>query len=337
MKTLFGLLLVSIFLGSCAPATEEVNVYSGRHYEIDEVLFREFYEKTGIRVNHIKADADQLISRLELEGASSPADLLFTVDAGRLVLADQKGLLQPFESALVEEVVPENFRDAGGTWTGLTTRARVLVYHKDRVNPAELSTYEALADPRWKGQILVRSSQNQYNQSLMASVIAAIGSAEAEAWANGLVANFAREPQGNDRDQVIALAAGIGSIAIVNTYYIGLLHESTIAEEREVTKRLGIFFPNQEDRGTHVNISGVGLTAHAPNRDNAIKLIEFLLGDHAQKVLAGSNFEYPVSINVPWPALVQQWGNFKADTLSLSDLRHYLHESMFIFDRSGWR
>ncbi|HSV88816.1 MAG TPA: Fe(3+) ABC transporter substrate-binding protein, partial [Bacteroidales bacterium] len=313
------------------------NVYSGRHYEIDELLFNEFSEKTGIKVNLIQADADQLIRRLELEGAASPADLLFTVDAGRLVMADQKALLQSFESALVEEVVPEHYRDAGGKWTGLTTRARILVYHKSRVNPADLSTYEALADPKWNGQILVRTSQNQYNQTLMASMVAALGSEKAEEWARGLVANFAREPQGNDRDQIKALAAGTGSIAIVNTYYLGLLHKSELEEERAVVQNLGIFFPNQNDRGTHINISGVGLTANAPNRENAIKLIEFLLSDHAQQKLANSNYEYPVSTRVPWPDLVQQWGEFKADTLRLSDLRNYLQESMFIFDRTGWR
>lgn len=337
MKKYVLLFIAGILLAACAPTREEVNVFSGRHYEIDELLFKEFTEETGIRVNVIKADADQLISRLELEGAASPADLLFTVDAGRLVLADQKGLLQGFESALVEELVPAPWRDSEGKWTGLTTRARVLVYHKDRVNPADLSTYEALADPRWKGQILVRTSQNQYNQTLMASMVAAMGAAKAEEWARSLVANFARTPQGNDRDQVKAVAAGAGSIAIVNTYYMGLLHNSQIEEERNLVQNLGIFFPNQADRGTHINISGVGLTAHAPNRENAIKLIEFLLSDHAQMQLANSNFEYPVSTRVPWPDLVQQWGDFKADTLRLSDLRNYLQESMFIFDRTGWQ
>lgn len=335
-KFIFAIFAVFIFFG-CEPASKEVNVYSGRHYEIDEQLFQEFYEQTGIRVHLVKADADQLISRLELEGASSPADLLFTVDAGRLVLADQKGLLQSFESAVVKELVPEAYRDAGGKWTGLTTRARVLVYHKDRVNPADLSTYEALADPKWRGQILTRTSQNQYNQTLMASMVAALGQEKAEEWARGLVANFARDPQGNDRDQVKALAAGLGSIAIVNTYYMGLLYSSELEEERAVVQNLGIFFPNQNDRGTHINISGVGLTAHAPNRENAIKLIEFLLSDHAQQKLANSNYEYPVSARVPWPSLVQQWGQFRPDTLQLSELRNYLQESMFIFDRTGWR
>ncbi|HAK00135.1 MAG TPA: Fe(3+) ABC transporter substrate-binding protein [Bacteroidales bacterium] len=337
MRNLFFLGLMSILFFGCAPAVNEVNVYSGRHYEIDEVLFAEFYEETGIKVNVIKADADQLISRMELEGSASPADLLFTVDAGRLVLADQRGLLQSFESSLVDELVPLSYRDAGGKWVGLTSRARVFVYHKDKVNPADLSTYEALADPRWRGQILVRTSQNQYNQTLMASMIAALGAEKAEEWSRALVANFARSPQGNDRDQVKAVAAGAGSIAIVNTYYVGLLHNSEIAEERALVDNLGIFFPNQGDRGTHINISGVGLAAHAPNRENAIKLIEFLLSDHAQQLLANSNFEYPVSSRVPWPTLVQQWGEFKADTLQLSDLRSYLQEAMFIFDRTGWK
>lgn len=335
-KILFALFAAWIMVG-CNPTEEVINVYSGRHYETDEALFREFTRQTGIQVNLIKADTDQLIKRLELEGSGSPADLLVTVDAGRLVTANTLGLLQPFESDLVNEVVPLPYRDAGGSWTGLTVRARVLVYHRQRVQPDMLSTYEALAEPAWKGRVLVRSSQNQYNQTLMASMVAAMGKDSAEAWARGIVANMARNPQGNDRDQVKALAAGIGDVAIVNTYYMGLLLNSENAEERNVAQQTAIFFPNQQNRGTHVNISGIGLTAHAPNRKNAIRLIEFMLSDASQQVLSHENFEYPVSKRVAWPELLQQWGPFKADTLRLSDLQPHLQEAMFIFNRAGWQ
>ncbi len=335
-KILFALLAPLVMLG-CNPSEDVINVYSGRHYQTDEDLFREFSRQTGIEVNLVKADTDQLIKRLELEGAGSPADLLITVDAGRLVTANTLGLLQPFGSELVSEVVPPPYRDAGGAWTGLTVRARVIVYHKDRVQPGSLSTYEALAGPEWKGRVLVRSSQNQYNQTLMASLVAAHGAEGAEVWAKGIVGNMARSPQGNDRDQVKALAAGAGDVAIVNTYYMGLLLNSENAEERIVAQQTGIFFPNQGDRGTHVNISGIGLTANAPNRKNAIRLIEFLLSDASQKVLSEENFEYPVSNRVEWPGLLQQWGTFKADTLQLSDLQPHLQEAMFIFNRAGWQ
>jgi len=340
MKT--KLLIVGIFVfvsfSACSPrAGQEVNVYSGRHYQSDEVLFAEFTEETGIRVNLIKADSDQLITRMELEGADSPADLLITVDAGRLILAGDKGLLQPFESDFVEAVVPGALRDANKTWTGLTKRARVLVYHKERVNPAELSSYEDLSLPQWKGRILFRSAQNQYNQTLMASMVAAHGSQEAERWARAIVANMARPPQGNDRDQVKAIAAGAGDVAIVNTYYMGLLLHSTDEAERKVADQVGIFFPNQADRGTHINISGVGLAVHAPNKKNAVRLIEFLLSDHAQQFLAESTYEYPVSSRVGWPQLLTQWGSFKADTIQLSNLKGHLQEAMFVFNRAGWQ
>jgi iron(III) transport system substrate-binding protein len=329
------ILFASVFT-SCSDPSDQVNVYSGRHYQSDEELFRRFTEQTGIRVNLIKADTDQLINRMQLEGTSSPADLLITADAGRLVSATESGLLQPMESGLMQEIVPAAFRDPQGYWTGLTKRARVIVYHKDRVAPSELSTYEDLADPAWQGRVLVRSSQNHYNQTLMASVVAAVGPEQAEAWARGLVANMARSPQGNDRDQVKAMAAGLGDVAIVNTYYMGLLLNSPNAEERQVAAQAGIFFPNQEDRGTHVNISGIGIAANAPNRENARKLIEFLLGDEAQRVLSSDNYEYPVSVRVEWPELLQSWGTFREDTIPLSRLEPWLQEAMFIFNRAGW-
>lgn len=331
-----GLLLISLMLPSCKSDDEHVNVYSGRHYQVDEDIYRAFTEETGIRVNLIKADTDQLINRMSLEGETSPADLLITADAGRLVQAAEQGLLQPIVSEVVTQRVPHWLRDPEGYWTGMTRRARVIVYHKDRVDPSSLSTYEDLVLPQWQGRVLIRTSQNHYNQTLLASVVAATGAEAAEAWARGMVANMARSPQGNDRDQVKALAAGVGDVAIVNTYYMGLLLHSTNAEEREVARQAGIFFPNQEGRGTHINISGIGLARSSQNKENAEKLIEYLLSDEVQQQFAERSFEYPVSTGVEWPELLQSWGQFREDTTSLAHIHGYLQEAMFIFNRVGW-
>ncbi len=336
MRKLLILALAGLFFQSCGVDEDVVNIYSGRHYQVDENLFREFTEETGIRVNLVKADTDQLLNRLEMEGANTPADLLITADAGRLVTASAKGLLQPIQSGLVDEWVPATHRDPNNKWTAMTRRARVIVYHKGRVSPDDLSTYEALADPKWHGRVLVRSSQNHYNQTLMASIIAALGREKAEAWANELVGNMARSPRGNDRDQVKAIVAGQGDVAIVNTYYMGLLRYSTNPEERRVAEQTRIYFPNQEDRGTHVNFSGIGLIRASENTENAIRLIEFMLSHHAQQKLAQENHEYPVNREVEWPELLQSWGDFKADDLPVDHLEPFLQDAMFVFNRADW-
>lgn len=335
-QKLFLIILLFISLISCTGPANQVNVYSGRHYQADEHLFREFSQQTGIQVNLIKADTDQLINRLRMEGSGSPADLLITADAGRLISAREAGLLQPMASELMNSVVPPAYRDPLGYWTGLTKRARVIVYHKDRVNPDDIANYEDLSRKEWEGRLLIRSSQNHYNQTLMASVIAARGITEAEAWATAVVNNMARSPRGNDRDQVKAIAANEGDIAIVNTYYLGLLLNSPNESEREVAGQMGIVFPNQKDRGAHINISGIGLTASSKNKDNAIRLVEFLLGDYAQGILSENNYEYPISNAVEWPGLLQTWGRFRKDTIALDQLAPYLQESMFVFNRAGW-
>lgn len=333
---IYSYALTIILLASCVADAEHVNVYSGRHYQADEELFRAFTEETGIRVNLIKADTDQLINRMELEGAFSPADLLITADAGRLVSARERGLLQPISGEISLKNIPSWLRDPDNYWTGLTKRARVIVYHKDRVDPSELSTYEDLTAPKWKGRVLVRSSQNHYNQTLMASIVAANGAEAAEAWARGLVNNMARRPQGNDRDQVKASASGLGDIAIVNTYYMGLLLNSTNTEEREVARQHGIFFPNQNDRGTHVNISGIGIAASSQNKEQAERLIQFLLSEPIQRKLSEQNYEYPVTTNTAWPELLETWGRFKEDTTSLTHIFNSLQDAMFVFNRAGW-
>ena len=333
-KTLLTILLA---FTATAQAGEEVNVYSHRHYPVDRMLFEQFTEQSGIRVNVVKASADQLIKRLEIEGDQSPADVLITVDAGRLFRAQSKGLLQPVKSRRLMEQVPAHLRDPGHHWFGLTMRARAIVYARDRVTPEQLSTYEALAEPQWKGKVLIRSAQNIYNQSLMASMIVAHGEAEARIWAQGMVRNFARAPKGNDRDQVKAIAIGIGDVAIVNSYYIGKLFNSEDEAERLAAAAVKLFFPNQDDRGTHINISGAGVTASSNNVANAIKLLEFLSGPQAQQAFAIANFEYPVNPTVEASSLKMMWGEFKTDTINLSLLGKHNFEAVTILAESGWR
>lgn len=328
-----------LILFSCGSGEKEevVNVYTHRHYEADQKLFDMFTEATGIKVNVVSASADELIQKLELEGANSPADVLITVDAGRLHRAESKGLLQAINSEVLNTNIPAKFRDPEGFWFGLTYRARILAYSTERVNPEDLSTYEALTEPQWKGRVLTRSSENIYNQSLLASIIAHHGKEGAETWAAGLLANMAREPKGSDRDQVKAVAAGEGDVAIVNTYYIGIMLNDANEEERKAAEKIAIFFPNQEDRGTHINISGAGVTKYAPNKDNAVKLIEFLSSAEAQEFLANINFEYPVNAKAEFSDLLKSWGTFKADEVNLSVLGENNSDAVVIFDKVGWK
>jgi iron(III) transport system substrate-binding protein len=314
-----------------------VNVYSHRHYEADAQLFRRFTEETGIQVNVVTASADELITRLENEGVNSPADLLITVDAGRLHRAKEKGLLQPVRTELLENRVPSSLRDPEDHWYGLTMRARILVYDTSRISAADLSTYEDLADPAWRGRVLIRSSSNVYNQSLLASILATQGEDAATGWAAGVVANLARQPSGSDTDQVKAVAAGVGDVAIVNSYYVARLKSSTDPEERRIGDRLGVVFPNQSGRGTHINVSGAGVTMSSKNLENAVRLLEFLAGEDAQRVFSEANFEYPVNPHVEPAALLREWGEFRADTLNLSRLGELNAPAVRIFDRVGWR
>ena len=330
-------LVLVLAAAGAALADGEVNLYSHRHYDTDQVLYDRFEKQTGIEVNVIQGKADELIARLSREGAASPADILMTVDAGRLVRAQSMNLLKPATSALLRANVPAHLRDPAGHWVALTQRARVFVYHPDRVSPGELSTYADLTHPRWKGRILIRSSSNIYNQSLLASVIANEGEAAAEAWAAGVVANMARTPQGNDRDQMKAVAAGEGDLAIVNTYYVGRLIDSEDEYEREVGEQVRVFFPNQEDRGAHVNVSGAGIAMSARNRDNAVKLLEFLTAPEAQELFSAVNYEYPVNPAVSPSALLRSWGGFTADDLPLNRLGELNADAVRVFDRAGWR
>ncbi len=318
-------------------AAAEVNIYSSRHYDADRRLYDLFTAETGIEINLLQGKSNALLERLKREGRNSPADLLITVDAGNLGRAHAAGLFQAVRSKLLEAAIPARYRESGGHWFGLTMRARVIMYHKDRVKPSELSTYEALAGAEWKGRILIRSSNNIYNQSLVASLIVANGFDNTEAWAKRLVANMARRPRGGDRDQIRAIGAGEGDIAIANTYYLGRLLASRAAKDRELTAKIGVFFPNQKGRGTHVNISGAGVTKYARNKAGAIKLLEFLVAPEAQKVFAEANFEYPVNPEAGQSAIVASWGAFKADSLNVAVLSKRNAEAVRLMDRAGWR
>ncbi len=333
---LAGLALVATTF-SAAGAQEVVNVYSSRHYAADKIIYANFEKKTGIRVNVVEGNVNALFERLKREGRNSPADVLITVDAGNLGRAQLAGLFQPMKSAEIEKVVPESLREADGLWTGLTMRARVIMYDKTRVKPSQLSTYEDLADPRWKGRILVRSSNHIYNQSLVASLIAAHGLAKTESWAKGIVANLARKPKGGDRDQIKAVAAGEGDIAVSNTYYLGLLSASKDAADQAAVAKIGVFFPNQNDRGTHVNVSGAGLTRYAKNKENGIKLIEYLVSKEVQELVARENFEYPVREDVEMAPVVASWGKFKRDTLNVGVIGRNNPDAVKLLDRVGWR
>ena len=314
----------------------QINVYSHRHYDSDKILFKKFTDQTGIKINVIKGSADQLIERLISEGNNSPADILLTVDAGRLHRAKMAGIFQPIESQMLNNNVPSSMRDPDGYWFGLTVRARVIVYSKDRIKPSELSTYEDLAKSKWKGKIAVRSSSNIYNQSLMASIIEANGSRKALSWAKSVRKNMARAPRGSDRDQARAVAAGLADVAIMNTYYLGILANSSDSKDRNVFKKVSVFFPNQEGRGTHINISGGGITKSSKNKEDAIKFLEFLTSSESQKIFGNVNYEYPIKIETNKSDLLKSWGPFKPDNLNLSILGIRNSEAVKLFDKAGW-
>lgn len=330
--------VAAIVLATAAPAgAAEVNIYSARQEVLIKPLLDAFVADTGIKVNVVTGKADALLERLAREGMNSPADVLLTTDAGRLVRAKQSGLLQPVRSAVLKANIPAQYRDPEGAWYGLSMRARPIVYARDRVDPATLSTYEALAEPAWRGRVCVRSSNSIYNQSMLAAMIHHLGSDRTEAWAKGLVANFARKPQGGDRDQIRAVAAGECDVALANTYYLAQLYTSSKESDRAAAAKVEVFWPNQGGTGVHVNISGAGVTKSASHRDDAIRLIEFLSSDDAQRLYAESVYEYPVKPGVPRSDLVAAWGAFEADSINLSLLGDNNAEAVRIADRAGWR
>ncbi|KAB7885465.1 Fe(3+) ABC transporter substrate-binding protein [Poseidonibacter ostreae] len=331
------LALSALVLTSSLFASSEVNVYSHRHYDTDKKLFKMFEEKTGIKVNVVNAKASALIKRIESEGVKSPADVLITVDAGRLYQAKQKDILQAINSDYLNENIPANLRDIDNKWYALTKRSRVALYKIGSGIESKLTTYEDLAKPEFKGQIMVRSSNNIYNQSLMAAMIAHHGEEYSLNWAKGVVANMAKAPKGNDRYQVKAVANGIGQIAIANTYYIGKMVDNKDASQREAVKKVKVLFPKFENGGTHINVSGAGVAKYSPNKDNAIKFIEFMASKEAQKLFAQGNYEYPVLKGVKASELVSSWGTFEDDNISINTLGQNNKAAVKIFDKAGWK
>ena len=331
------LVLSALVLTSSLFASNEVNVYSHRHYDTDKKLFKIFEEKTGIKVNVVNAKASALIKRIESEGVKSPADVLITVDAGRLYQAKQKDILQAINSDYLNENIPANLRDIDNKWYALTKRSRVALYKIGSGIESKLTTYEDLAKPEFKGQIMVRSSNNIYNQSLMAAMIAHHGEEYSLNWAKGVVANMAKVPKGNDRYQVKAIANGIGQIAIANTYYIGKMVDNKDASQREAVKKVKVLFPKFENGGTHINVSGAGVAKYSPNKDNAIKFIEFMASKEAQKLFAEGNYEYPVLEGVKASKLVSSWGTFEDDNISINTLGQNNKAAIKIFDKAGWK
>jgi iron(III) transport system substrate-binding protein len=315
-----------------------LNLYSSRHYQTDEALYANFTKQTGIKVNRIEASEDALLERIRNEGERSPADVLVTVDAGRLWRAEQLGFFQPVKSAVLDARIPASLREPKGQWYGFSLRARVIAYNKARVKAAEIPTYESLADPKWKGRVCMRSSTNIYNLSLMGAMIDHLGEAGAEKWAQGVKANLARDPKGGDTDQLKSVAAGECDLTISNQYYYARLLRSAKPEERAVAEKIGVLFPNQASWGTHVNISGAGVMKHAPNREAAVKFLEYLAGDEAQRYFAEGNNEWPVVAGVqPDNPVLKMLGAFKQDSINVAVLGRNQPGSQRIYDRVAWK
>ncbi len=331
-------LMASMVMGvATQAAAADLHLYTARHYDTDNALYEGFTKQTGVKVKLIEDTAEKLIERIKAEGVNSPCDVFITVDAGRLQAAEDQGIYQPIKSAVLDEKIPASLRDPSGEWFGFSRRARVIVYNKDKVKPSELSTYEDLADPKWKGRILMRSSTNIYNLSLTGSILAANGPEKTEAWAKGFAANFARPPRGGDTDQIKGAAAGEGDIAISNTYYLARLVNSKKPEDRAVADKVGVFFPNQNGRGTHVNISGGGVCKYSPNREASVKFLEYLASPDAQKIFALGNYEYPAVQGAEVHPTLVSWGKFKADELNAEVFAKNSAEALKIMDRAGWR
>jgi iron(III) transport system substrate-binding protein len=329
--------LVGAFALASTALAAEVNLYTARHYDGDDKLYEVFTKATGIKVNVLQADADKLIERLKAEGANSPADVFITVDAGRLWRAQETGLLKPTKSAVLEKAVPAHLRDPDGQWFGLTKRVRIIVYSTERLKPAEVPNYEGLADAKWKGKLLIRSSNHIYNQSLVGSLVAAHGEAWTEGWIKGVVGNLARAPKGGDTDQIKAVAAGEGDLAVVNHYYLANLRKSSKPEDKAVVAKVDAKLPNQDGRGAHVNVSGAGILKAAPHPVEALKFIEFLVTPEAQKVLIEGNSEFPVVAGVAVPEVLKPFGSFKEDTLNAAVYGRNNGEALKLADRGGWR
>lgn len=319
-----------------AVAANELNLYSARHYDTDERLYTDFTNATGITINRIEGNADELMARMKAEGANSPADVLLTVDTSRLARAKNLGLLQSIDSATLETRVPGYLQDADNQWFGLSQRSRIIFYSKDRVaNPPQ--TYADLADPVYEGQICIRSSTNTYNQTLLASIVTHSGETEARDWAKGVVANMARSPQGGDTDQLRGIVSGECDISVSNTYYFARSIRKDVSGVSAERDQIGWVFPDQGGNGAHMNLSGAGVALHAPHRDNAVKFLEYLASDQAQRYFSAGNDEYPAVPGVALSPAVAELGFFKPDDVDLTTVAENLPTAQKIFDQVGWK
>ena len=320
--------------------SKEVNIYTSRHYDADDLLYEQFTKKTGIKVNIISGKGSALIERLKAEGANSPGDVFFTVDAGNLANFQKQGYLQPIQSEAIKQIVPVELRGENDEWVAVAKRARVIFYNPELVDENEIKNinYEDLSKDTWKGKIVIRSSSNMYNQSLVSSLISNLGIEKTEEWAKGLVSNFSRKPQGNDRSQIMAVANKKASIAVANTYYIGIMLSGKGGQDQlNAANKVKIAFPNQGNRGTHINISGGGVLKYSPNRENAEKFLEFLLSREAQNHIVNNTFEYPVLSTVKPHPLIENFGEFKMDKTSVADFGKYNPDAVKLMDRVNWQ
>lgn len=349
VRALAGALALGLLVAACGQPESDtpeatppadagvVNLYTARHYDSDLRLYERFTELTGIRVNRIEGNPDTLIARMQSEGEASPADVFVAADAGALWRVQDAGLFQPANSTVLQEAIPANLREPGGHWYGFSRRARIVAYDAAKVQPEEVDTYEELASPRFRGKLCVRSADSVYNLSLVGALIEVWGEAKTREWVEGIVANMARQPEGGDRDQIRAVGAGLCEVAITNSYYYIRLASGEDAGDREITERVRLAFPSLDGRGAHVNISGGGVAAHAPNFDNAVKLLEFLASPEAQTAVAEYNNEYPASPSVTVPAPVSTWAPFEAHPMSVARYGPRQAAAQTMMSQAGWR
>jgi len=331
--------LIAAVLAQMGPAAaaDALNIYSARHYESDDLLYDGFQEASGIPVNVIEGEGPELLARMRAEGKNSPADVFLTVDAGNLWLAEKENLFQPVQSKVLDTRIPASLKNPKNLWFGFSTRARMIFVNPVRVDPKLVQTYESLADPKLKGKICMRSSSAIYNLSLMGALIAHWGPQKAEQWARGVVANFARPPQGADTTLLQSVAAGECAVTIANHYYFVRLETSKVRGEQAAAKKLTPIFPDQEGRGTHVNISGAGILVSAPHKANAVKFLEFMASDEAQDIVANANYEFPVVDTTKRSRELAALGEFKTDPLNVATYGVNQAQAQAIFDRAGWR
>jgi iron(III) transport system substrate-binding protein len=339
---IFSAILGAALLAGCSDSgagdgAQEVNLYTARHYDSDQTLYTRFTEETGIKVNVIEGNADELIARMKSEGANSPADLFVTADAGALWRAQQAGLFQPVQSEILEARIPANLREPDGNWYGFMRRARVVAYDSTKVRPEEIDDYAKLAGPRFKGRICVRSSDSVYNLSLVGALIEAWGIEQAGTWVRGIVANMARKPEGGDRDQIRAVGAGVCDVAITNSYYYIRLANGDDKADRAITERVKLAFPSLGGKGAHVNISGAGVAANAPHKENALKLLEFFASPETQSFIAANNNEVPASPDVPAPPPVDAYAGFTANPMNVSAFAARQPDAQSLMSTAGWR